>query len=174
MPGMKAIGTNTESSTSVMAMIGAVISPIAFLVASGGESSRLLLHHALDVLDHDDRVVDDDADRQHQRQQRDGVGARSRAPACTAKVPISDTGTAMIGISVARSLPRKRKTTMRDQDEGLDQRVDDLLDGVLDEDGGVVDDVVVEILREARGSARSSVGAHRVGDLRRALAPGAW
>ena len=29
----------------------------------------------------------------------------------TAKVPISDTGTAMIGISVVRSLPRNRKTT---------------------------------------------------------------
>ena len=30
----------------------------------------------------------------------------------TAKVPISATGTAMIGISVARRLPRKMKTTM--------------------------------------------------------------
>ena len=39
MPGMKATGTNTESSTRVMAMIGAVISPIAFLVASGIERS---------------------------------------------------------------------------------------------------------------------------------------
>ena len=38
-PGMKATGTNTESSTSVMAMIGAVISAIAFLVASGMERS---------------------------------------------------------------------------------------------------------------------------------------
>jgi nitric oxide reductase large subunit len=27
MPGMKAVGTNTDSSTSVMAMIGAVICP---------------------------------------------------------------------------------------------------------------------------------------------------
>ena len=35
MPGMKATGTNTDSSTKVMAMIGAVISLIAFLVASG-------------------------------------------------------------------------------------------------------------------------------------------
>ena len=30
----------------------------------------------------------------------------------TAKVPTSATGTAMIGISVARRLPRKTKTTM--------------------------------------------------------------
>src|SRR5262249_10096029 len=39
MPGMNAIGTNTESSTSEIAMIGAVICAIAFLVASAGDSS---------------------------------------------------------------------------------------------------------------------------------------
>ncbi len=39
IPGMKAIGTNTDSSTSVIAMIGAVIWVMAFLVASAGESS---------------------------------------------------------------------------------------------------------------------------------------
>ena len=39
MPGMKATGTNTDSSTRVMAMIGAVISVIAFLVASATVSS---------------------------------------------------------------------------------------------------------------------------------------
>ena len=37
MPGMKAIGTNTERRTKVMAMIGAVISVIAFFVASAGD-----------------------------------------------------------------------------------------------------------------------------------------
>ena len=37
MPGMKAIGTNTESRTNVIAIIGAVISAIAFLVASPGD-----------------------------------------------------------------------------------------------------------------------------------------
>ncbi len=37
MPGMNATGTNTESSTRVMAMIGPVISLIAFLVASATE-----------------------------------------------------------------------------------------------------------------------------------------
>src|SRR2546427_8544421 len=39
MPGMKATGTNTDSNTSVIAMIGAVISCIARFVASAGESS---------------------------------------------------------------------------------------------------------------------------------------
>ena len=39
MPGMKPIGTKTESSTSEMAMIGAVICAIAFFVACCGVSS---------------------------------------------------------------------------------------------------------------------------------------
>ena len=37
MPGMKAVGTNTERRTSVIARMGAVISPMAFLVASATE-----------------------------------------------------------------------------------------------------------------------------------------
>ena len=39
MPGMKATGTNTDSKTSVMARIGPVISAMAFLQASGTDSS---------------------------------------------------------------------------------------------------------------------------------------
>ncbi len=78
IPGMNAIGTNTDSSTSVMAMIGAVICAIASLVASGGRHLRVLLHHPFDVLDHDDGVIHHDADRQHQRQQRHGVGRVSQ------------------------------------------------------------------------------------------------
>ena len=74
MPGMKAIGTNTESRTNVIATIGAVISAIAFLVASAGDRFGFFLHDAFDVLDHDDRVVDQDADRQHHREQRDRIG----------------------------------------------------------------------------------------------------
>ena len=74
MPGMKAVGMNTDSSTRVIAMIGAVTCSIAFSVASAGVQLGLVLEDVLDRLDHDDGVVDDDADRQHQRQQRDGVG----------------------------------------------------------------------------------------------------
>ena len=36
-----------------------------------------MLHHVLDVLDHDDRIVDDDTDGQHERQQRYGVGGET-------------------------------------------------------------------------------------------------
>src|SRR6202007_3111052 len=39
MPGMKAIGTKTDRSTKVIAMIGAVICVIAFFVASADDKS---------------------------------------------------------------------------------------------------------------------------------------
>ena len=81
MPGMKATGTNTDSSTSVMAMIGAVISRHRLLGRFGDRELRLLLDDALDILDDHDGVVDDDADRQHQRQQRHGVGRIADQPA---------------------------------------------------------------------------------------------
>ena len=71
---MNATGTNTDSKTSVMAMIGAVIFAIARLVASAGVSSGCSSIYASTALDDDDRIVDDDADRKHERQQRDGVG----------------------------------------------------------------------------------------------------
>ena len=74
MPAMKAIGTNTDSSTRVMPTIGAGHLRHRLLGRFRRRQVRLFLHHSLDVLDHDDRVVHHDADREHQRQQRDGVG----------------------------------------------------------------------------------------------------
>ena len=64
-PGMKATGTKTESSTSVMAMIGAGDLAHRLLGGLGRRQARVLLHHPLDVLDHDDGVVHDDADGEH-------------------------------------------------------------------------------------------------------------
>ena len=41
----------------------------------------LLLDDALDVLDHDDGIIDHDADREHERQQGDGIGRVPDEPA---------------------------------------------------------------------------------------------
>ena len=68
MPGRNAAGRNTAISTSVMPMIGPSSSSMARIAASWARMP------ALDVvrraLDHDDGVVDDDADRQHEAEQR--------------------------------------------------------------------------------------------------------
>ncbi len=68
---MNAVGTNTANSTSAVAMIGLVTSRIAWARRPSG--ARPLLDVALDVLDDDDRVVDDDADREHEAEQRQRV-----------------------------------------------------------------------------------------------------
>ena len=65
---------NTAASTTVIAMTAPVIWRIALRVASLRRQA-FLGHDALDVLDHHDRVVDDDADRQHHAEQRQLVDA---------------------------------------------------------------------------------------------------
>ena len=79
MPPMKATGRNTAISDSVVASTARPISCVAS--DRGGEGLLLLLvDEAEDVLEHDDRVVDDDADRQRQRQQRDDVEREAHRP----------------------------------------------------------------------------------------------
>ena len=72
MPSIMAIGRNTATSESVMAITARPISPVAAIAASKGEY-LLLFDEAEDVFHHHDRVVDHDAHRKRQRQQRDAV-----------------------------------------------------------------------------------------------------
>ena len=65
---MKAAGTNTAHSTSAIAISAPPTSSMLLMAASCGREPGLDI--ALDVLDHDDGVVDHDADRQHQPEQR--------------------------------------------------------------------------------------------------------
>ena len=54
-----------------------------------------------DVLQHDDRVVDDEADGQRQRQQRLLLMEKPQRY-MPAKVPMTEIGSAMAGMTVAR------------------------------------------------------------------------
>ncbi len=109
-PGMKATGTNTESSTRLIAMIGAVISAIAFLVASAGErsgsSSMTRSTFSTTTMASSTRMP-----IARTIASKDMVLAEYPMTSSTAKVPITLTGTATAGISVALSVPRNTKTT---------------------------------------------------------------
>ena len=94
----------------------------------GHRELGLLLDHALDILDHDDGIIDHDADGEHQRQQRHGIGRVADA-SITAKVPMIETGTAISGMSVVRNLPRNRNTTMPTRTKASPKRAHDLVDG---------------------------------------------
>jgi hypothetical protein len=68
---MKAVGMNTAQSTSAIASSAP---PTSSMVLCARPWRRHALREiALDILDHDDRVVDDDADRQHEAEQRHRV-----------------------------------------------------------------------------------------------------
>ena len=108
---MKATGTNTESSTSEMAMIGAVISAIAFLAASFGVSSGCssMMRSTFSTTTMASSTTMPTASTMASSEM---VFAEKPMESSTAKAPMRLTGTATVGISVARRLPRNRNTTM--------------------------------------------------------------
>ena len=84
-----------------------------------------------------------------------------------AKAPISDTGTAIIGISVARQVCRNRNTTAQHQQRGLEDRHVHFLDRGVDEARGVERDRVVDALGEAARFSSCILRSHRVGHFER-------
>ena len=66
---MNATGRKMTTSDSVVAMTGSATSRVAWIAASNGVHV-LLFDVPEDVLEHDDRVVDDDADGERQAEQR--------------------------------------------------------------------------------------------------------
>ena len=68
---MNAVGTNTAQSTSAIAMIGPDTSSIARLRRLHRRLAQLDV--PLHVLHHHDRVVHDDADGEHQAEERQRV-----------------------------------------------------------------------------------------------------
>ena len=108
---MKAIGMNTDSSTRLIAMIGAVICVIASLVASGGDISGFSsitrsTFSTTTIASSTTRPIATTS------ASSDTVLAEKPIAASTANAPIRLTGTAMVGMMVARRLPRNRNTTI--------------------------------------------------------------
>jgi len=105
-----------------MARIGPVYLAIAFLARVGNAEFGLLLDHSPSMFSTTtDGIVDDDADGEHQRQQRDRIG---RIADDQQHCKRADDGNRHGNqrISVVRSLPRNRKTTMPTRNEGDDER----------------------------------------------------
>jgi hypothetical protein len=80
-----------------------------------------LLHVPVDVLDHDDGVVDHQPDRQHQRQQGQQIDREAQRQHDGEACRSSDSGIATTGISTERGEPRKAKITTCHDDQRLDQ-----------------------------------------------------
>ena len=108
MPGMKVTGTKTASSTSVVAMIGAVIWVIAWRVASLGSNPSAISSSTFSTT-----TIASSTTMPMARTNANSVTVLRDIPSArsTPKVPISETGIATTGIRVARRLPRNTKTT---------------------------------------------------------------
>ena len=95
----------------------------------GRRKIRLLLHHALDILDHDDGIIDHNADSEHHREQRYRVGRiaerqqhREGADQADRNRDRRNDGRAQIA--------EEQENHDHDEQEGFAQRLQHLLDGV--------------------------------------------
>ena len=107
---MKAVGTKTAASTSVVATIGPVTSRIAFFVASRAESPSRIHRSTFSTTTIASSTTIPIASTSPNSERLLNEKPSSRI---TAKVPTSETGTAAIGTSVARHCWRKTSTTTK-------------------------------------------------------------
>ena len=170
MPGMNAVGMNTAAMIRAMATTGPDTSSIAFKAASRGDSPSLDV--VLDGLHHDDRVVDDEADGQHEAEERQRVDRESQQRK-----------------DHERADQRHRHRQQRDEggpealqedehdddheDEGLDERLDDLPDARAHRQRRVERRHVVEVGGESRLDLAPSASS-RPSWSSMALEPGSW
>jgi hypothetical protein len=108
MPAINAVGTNTLTSASDVAISAPETSVIVFRVASREERPSARSRSTFSTTTIASSTTTPIASTRPNSERLLSVKPR---PAITASVPISDTGTASIGISVARQSCRKISTT---------------------------------------------------------------
>ncbi|MCY1426543.1 hypothetical protein D9M71_423660 [compost metagenome] len=108
-PPRKPTGMNTAQSTNTMAMIGPVTSSIALIAASRGPSFSVLITRS--TFSSTTMASSTTIPMASTRPNRVSRLMEKPSAYIPAKVPISETGIARIGISVARMFCRNRKTT---------------------------------------------------------------
>ena len=108
----------------------------------------MLLHHAFDILDHDNCVINHDPDSQHERQQRyrvGGVADRLEHDEGADQAHRDSEGRYQCRAHAAE----EKKHHDDDKDERLDQRLFHLVDGRGDEARWIVGDLPGQVLGEA-------------------------
>ena len=170
MPPMKATGMNTAARISAMPTTGPDTSSIACSVASRGDMPSSMwcsTASTTTIASSTTRPIASTSPKS------DSVLIEKPSSGKTTKVPISDTGTVRIGISVARQFCRKTKTTRMTSEHRLEQRDDDLADAFRHGARGV------ERVADTRGRTGSaprsaSICARTPSATASALEPGAW
>src|SRR3954469_13943409 len=109
MPAMNAVGTNTAQSTSEIAMTGPVTSSMALRDASRGDSPCAINRSAFSTTTIASSTTIPIASTSPNS---DRLFIENPSNPMTKNVPISETGTAIIGMTVARQFWRNTSTTM--------------------------------------------------------------
>ena len=107
---MNAVGTKTELNTRVIAMTGPVISSMALIVASRGAYPCAIQRSTFSTTTIASSTTIPIASTSPNSER---LFSEKPINAMTANVPINDTGTSIIGMSVARQSWRKINTTMK-------------------------------------------------------------
>ncbi|OLC65648.1 MAG: hypothetical protein AUH79_07290 [Betaproteobacteria bacterium 13_1_40CM_4_64_4] len=110
MPAMNAVGMKTELRTRVMAMTGPVISSSALMVASRGARPVAIQRSTFSTTTMASSTTMPIA-RTSPKSER--LFSEKPSMAMTKNVPTSETGTSIIGSSVARQSCRNTRTTMK-------------------------------------------------------------
>ncbi len=147
IPLMKQHGTKTELSARVIARIGPVISSIALIVAVRGVQAGG--DQPLGVLEHDDGVINHDADGEHQAEEGEVVQAEAHGGHGGEGADERD-GNVDHGEDHRPPVLEEDQDDETDQEDGVAEGLEDLADRLADERRGVVGDVVS---RPRRGSA---------------------
>ena len=169
-PPKNTIGRNTAESTSAMATSAIWICCIEMIGRFLDGQLGLLVEDALDILDHDDGVVDEQADREHQPEQ----GQRVDREAEDVEHPEGAEQHDRDGDSRdQRGAPalQEDEHDEDDEDHRLGEGLHHLDDGQADEVGRIVGvgDVIARRHRAARHGAISALTSFEVD---KALAPG--
>ena len=143
---MNAVGMKTADRTSAMATTG----PADFVhrVARGLARRLAQLEVPLDVLDHDDRVVHDDADREHQPEQREVVQREAERREHGERADQRHGN--------RRERDDRRAPVLEEHDHDQDDQQDGLEHGLLHGGDRLHDElrrVVADLALEARGKA---------------------
>ena len=146
MPPISSSGMKTATSDRLIDTMVKPISPAPRSAAWNGCDA--FLDVAVDVLDHDDGVIDHEADRDGQRHQRQVVQAVAAAHTSAPTVAASESGTVMAGITVAADVPQEQEDHHHDQADRQDQRELHVVDGGPDRLGPVGHDLDMDRRRD--------------------------
>ena len=107
----------------------------------------MFFHHPFDVFDDDNRIVDHDADRQNNGQQRNGVRRVADGQQCDERADEADWHRQRRN-ERGPHIAEEKKDDDHNKNESFNKGLLHLVDGVFDENGRIIGNFPCQIFRE--------------------------